>query len=45
VLEELTGALPSLRLEHDQTFEFMPIVGFRGPRAVRVGWDRTDSRG
>jgi cytochrome P450 len=41
VLEELTAALPSLRLKPDQTFEFMPIVGFRGPRAVLVGWDRT----
>ncbi len=39
VLEELTAALPWLRLERNQSFEFMPIIGFRGPRAVHVGWD------
>jgi cytochrome P450 len=39
VLEELTAALPSLRLEPDQTYEFMPIIGFRGPRSLHVSWD------
>jgi cytochrome P450 len=38
VLEELSAALPSLRLQQDQTFEFMPIIGFRGPRALHVAW-------
>jgi len=38
VLEELSAALPSLRLRPDQTFAFMPIIGFRGPRAVEVEW-------
>jgi cytochrome P450 len=40
VLEELTSALPMLRLRPDQTFAFAPIIGFRGPRAVHVEWDR-----
>ncbi len=39
LLEELTAALPSLRSDPGQTFEFMPIIGFRGPRSVRVTWD------
>jgi cytochrome P450 len=39
VLEELTSALPSLRLKPGQTYEFMPIIGFRGPKAVHVEWD------
>jgi cytochrome P450 len=39
VLEELTSALPSLRLRPDQTYEFAPIIGFRGPRSVHVEWD------
>ena len=38
VIEELSAALPSLRLRPDQTFSFMPIIGFRGPRAVEVEW-------
>jgi cytochrome P450 len=38
VLEELAAALPDLRLAAGQTFEFMPIIGFRGPRAVHVEW-------
>ncbi len=39
VFEELTAALPSLRLVPDQAFEFAPIIGFRGPRSVLVEWD------
>jgi cytochrome P450 len=39
VLEELTAALPTLRLRPGQTFAFAPIIGFRGPRAVQVEWD------
>ncbi|MBV9919756.1 MAG: cytochrome P450, partial [Pseudonocardia sp.] len=39
VLEELTAALPSLRLARGQTFAFSPIIGFRGPTAVHVEWD------
>ncbi len=42
VLEELTAALPSLRLTAEQTFAFSPIIGFRGPTAVHVEWDPTD---
>ena len=38
VYEELTAALPSLRLDPHQSFEFAPIIGFRGPRAVLVEW-------
>jgi cytochrome P450 len=38
VLEELAAALPDLRLRPGQTFEFMPIIGFRGPRALHVEW-------
>ena len=40
VLEELAAALPSLRLAPDQRYEFMPIIGFRGPRAIHVEWER-----
>ena len=40
VLEELTAALPSLRLVPDQAYTFTPIIGFRGPTAVQVEWDR-----
>ena len=39
VLEELTSALPTLRLRPGQTFAFAPIIAFRGPRAVHVEWD------
>ena len=39
VLEELTAALPSMRLIEGQTFAFMPIIGFRGPRSALVSWD------
>jgi len=39
VLEELTAALPSLRLVPNQTFAFSPIIIFRGPAAVHVEWD------
>ena len=39
VLEELTAARPDLRLTPGQRFEFTPIIGFRGPRSVRVEWD------
>jgi cytochrome P450 len=39
VLEELTEALPTLRLRPEQTLEFTPIIGFRGPRALHVEWD------
>ncbi|MET0577016.1 MAG: cytochrome P450 [Ilumatobacteraceae bacterium] len=42
VLEELTAALPSLRLDDDQTLQFAPIIAFRGPRALRVSWDVAD---
>lgn len=36
VLEELTKRQPSLRIVPDQTFEFMPIIGFRGPSELWV---------
>ena len=39
MLEQLTAALPSLRLAAAQTFAFSPIIGFRGPTAVHVEWD------
>jgi cytochrome P450 len=39
VLEELTDALPGLRLDDDQTLQFAPIIAFRGPRALHVSWD------
>ena len=38
VLEELSAALPGLRLSRGQQFEFMPIIAFRGPRALHVEW-------
>jgi cytochrome P450 len=38
VLEELSAALPRLRLTPGQSFDFMPIIGFRGPRALAVEW-------
>ena len=38
VLEELSAALPGLRLSRGQRFEFMPIIAFRGPRALHVEW-------
>ena len=38
MLEELTSALPGLRLVPGQRFTFMPIIGFRGPTAVHVEW-------
>jgi cytochrome P450 len=38
VLEELTAALPGLRLADGQSFEFMPIIAFRGPRTLHVEW-------
>ena len=39
VLEELTAAVPSLRLVPQQRYEFMPIIAFRGPKAVEVECD------
>ena len=39
VLEELSAALPSLRLDDAQSLQFAPIIGFRGPRALHVSWD------
>ena len=39
VLDELAAGLPGLRLRPGQTFDFMPIIGFRGPRAIHVDWD------
>jgi hypothetical protein len=39
VLEELAATLPGLRLRDGQSYEFMPIIGFRGPRALHVEWD------
>ena len=39
VLEELTAALPNLRLDDDQTLQFAPIIAFRGPRSLLVAWD------
>ena len=39
VLEELTAALPSLRLDADQALQFAPMIAFRGPRALHVSWD------
>ena len=38
VLEELTAALPGLRLVPGQTYRFTPIIGFRGPKSVLVEW-------
>jgi hypothetical protein len=38
VLEELSAALPALRLRAGQSNEFMPIIGFRGPRSLHVEW-------
>jgi len=42
VLEELSSALPSLRLCPDQQLEFMPIIGFRGPKALEVEWEEAE---
>jgi hypothetical protein len=39
VLEELAAALPGLRLRDRQTYEFTPIIAFRGPRALHLEWD------
>ncbi len=39
VLEELSAAVPSLRLLPQQRYEFMPIIAFRGPKAIEVEWD------
>lgn len=36
VLEELTTAVPELRLIPDQTYDFPPIIAFRGPRSLLV---------
>ncbi len=38
VLEELATALPDLRLVPGQEYQFPPIIGFRGPRALHVEW-------
>jgi cytochrome P450 len=38
VLEELAATLPSLRLAPGQAFDFMPIIGFRGPKALHLEW-------
>lgn len=38
VLEELSAALPGLRLTPGQVFQFMPIIAFRGPRSLLVEW-------
>jgi cytochrome P450 len=43
VLEELAAALPTIRLREGQTYEFMPIIGFRGPRTLDVEWDGRDA--
>jgi cytochrome P450 len=47
VLTELAAAWPDLRLVEGQELEFMPIIGFRGPRALLVEWGRppADGRG
>ena len=34
VFEELLARQPNLRLVEDQHFEFMPIIGFRGPTSL-----------
>jgi hypothetical protein len=39
VLEELSTALPPLSLASEQDYEFAPIIGFRGPKALRIVWD------
>jgi cytochrome P450 len=36
VFEELTARQPDLRLVDDQRYEFMPIIGFRGPTSLWV---------
>lgn len=38
VFEELTTAVPELEIAPDQHFEFLPIVGFRGPSRLDVKW-------
>lgn len=39
VLEEMTSRFPSLRLQVDQTIEYMPNTAIRAPRHVWVEWD------
>jgi cytochrome P450 len=39
VLEELATALARMRLTPGQRYDFMPIIGFRGPRELYVDWD------
>jgi cytochrome P450 len=36
VFEELISRQPNLRFVEDQKFEFMPIIGFRGPTSLWV---------
>ena len=38
-LQELGRRFPSLRLQPDQSFEFLPIISFRVPRALEITWD------
>ena len=39
-LQEIGRRLPGLRLVPDQAFEFLPIISFRVPRALRISWQR-----
>ena len=36
MFEELIARQPNLRLVEDQQFQFMPIIGFRGPTSLWV---------
>ena len=38
VLEELTKAIPNLRLKENQEFTFAPNTSFRAPNALEVEW-------
>ncbi len=40
VLEEVSARLPGLRLVPGQKLEYLPNTSFRGPRALRVAWDK-----
>lgn len=39
VFEELTALAPDLQIVADQEFDFLPIIGFRGPRKLEVLWN------
>ncbi|MGV3712880.1 cytochrome P450 [Pseudolysinimonas sp.] len=39
VIEELTTAVPSLRLANNESIEFGPNLSFRAPKSVPVSWE------